>query len=324
METMKIKGYGATVTFDGETITIDRAKFGNSIVGIEQTVIPMCSVVDVSLGKATLFTNGLFCVSVMLPNGESSRLYTKATQAQITPYSTIYSKQQAKDFERLFEAVKSCIPVNPKPIEHDQTNETKFARSQAKSENLHAKLLQLAPQGSHIQKFKGADGTIIDLYEHQIWCGREKHDLRDVTASVEDGSALESRVTVTRLLLAGPFALAFKKKGGEKYVTIEGPDFAWIAEANRKHIKDAVMFANMVNNQVRRESANANAGDNSMANDAPMNASMVATSTTTPVASTTSTDTNIADELAKLAQLHNAGVLSDEEFNAAKKKALGI
>ncbi len=34
--------------------------------------------------------------------------------------------------------------------------------------------------------------------------------------------------------------------------------------------------------------------------------------------------TNVTDELKKLADLHAAGVLSDEEFAASKKKLLGL
>lgn len=132
--------------------------------------------------------------------------------------------------------------------------------------------------------------------------------MNGVTASVEDGSALESRVTVTRLLLAGPFALAFKKKkGGEKFVTIEGPGFAWIAEANRKHIKEAVTFANSVRNQVAKNSA-----------------SLISESDSQVPSALQQTAGDVTNELIKLAQLHDAGVLSDNEFDAAKKRMLGL
>ncbi|MES1170198.1 MAG: SHOCT domain-containing protein, partial [Leifsonia sp.] len=45
----------------------------------------------------------------------------------------------------------------------------------------------------------------------------------------------------------------------------------------------------------------------------------------TPVAAVAETPaTSAADEIKKLAELHAAGILDDEEFAAAKKKALGI
>lgn len=111
-----------------------------------------------------------------------------------------------------------------------------------------------ATHGQKIAKFKGDDGNTFHLYEHAIRCGLEEYPLTDVTATVEDGSALQERMTATRILLAGPFALAFKKrKGGEKWLSIIGPDFAWVAKADMKHISDAIKFSAQVNNQVRKQ-----------------------------------------------------------------------
>lgn len=98
-------------------------------------------------------------------------------------------------------------------------------------------------------KFVGDDGTTIRLIGNRIICGTEIRPVRGVRADVEQGSALESRVTLTRLLAIGIFAFAFKKKrGGEKYLTVEGPDFAWMAKVDRKHIPDAMKFATKINN----------------------------------------------------------------------------
>ena len=106
------------------------------------------------------------------------------------------------------------------------------------------------------KKFVGDDGTIIRLYDDLIACGDEQHKLDGVHASVEDGSALESRVTLTRMLAVGLLAFAFKKKsGGEKYLTVEGPDFAWVALANRKHISNAMRFATAINDSARKTAA---------------------------------------------------------------------
>lgn len=109
-------------------------------------------------------------------------------------------------------------------------------------------------RGRKVAKFKGDDGTEFTLYQHTIKCGREEHKLDGVDAVVEEGSALQSRFTATRIFLLGVFALAFKKrKGGEKWLGIMGPDFAWVAKADRKHIGDAMKFATAVNNQVRKQ-----------------------------------------------------------------------
>lgn len=91
--------------------------------------------------------------------------------------------------------------------------------------------------------FKGDDGTTITIENTTISSKGETHSLKGVHAYLEDGSALESRITATRLLLFGPFALAMKKrKGGEKYLIVEGPDFAYMTMVKRQNISKAVRF----------------------------------------------------------------------------------
>lgn len=107
-------------------------------------------------------------------------------------------------------------------------------------------------------KFKGDDGAKIELYKDHIECKGESHPLDGIVAHVESGSDLESRVTLTRLIAVGLFALAFKKRrGGEKYLTIEGPDFAWMSLIDRKHVQEGMRFMNNVNDAARKASIRA-------------------------------------------------------------------
>ena len=77
--------------------------------------------------------------------------------------------------------------------------------------------------------------------------------LDGVVARIEEGRELESRLTLTRLALLGVLALAApKRKGGERFVTIEGPDFIWCMEVKRKKAGDAVRFVAKVNQQVKK------------------------------------------------------------------------
>lgn len=93
----------------------------------------------------------------------------------------------------------------------------------------------------------------VVLYKERATRGKEEHPLAGVTARVESGSDLEKRVTVTRLVAVGVFALLAKKKsGGEAYLTIEGPDFFWTVEVDRKKRGDAQAFAAKVNDQARK------------------------------------------------------------------------
>ncbi|RSX55860.1 hypothetical protein D2E26_0423 [Bifidobacterium dolichotidis] len=123
-----------------------------------------------------------------------------------------------------------------------------------------ARMLKLAQTGEKDltrimmkQTFRGADGTRFVLKDQFIECGAESRSLSGVHAEVLPGSELEARVTATRLLLIGIFAFAFKKKkGGEKYLLIEGPDFAWMSEVSRKQVSEAMHFAVEVNNRVKQ------------------------------------------------------------------------
>lgn len=257
---MEAKGYGSVVEFDGKTIVIKRNKVMAGMIGIGETVIPVAAITNVGLSEATFLTNGLFCVTVRLENGLETPMYTSAAKAQESPYSVIVTKKHVEEFTQLVEAVQSVIPDIAIPIHDDQTNRTKFALRQEKNAKLEKRIAQNEllyeqrhPEGRFIKKFKGDDGTVIELFEKGISCNREKHDICGVRATVEDGSALESRVTLTRLLLIGVFAVAFKKKkGGERYLTIEGDDFACISLVNRKRIKEAINFATMINNQAKK------------------------------------------------------------------------
>ena len=70
------------------------------------------------------------------------------------------------------------------------------------------------------------------------------YPLAGVTASVESGEALSQRVTLTRFAAMGLLSLAAKKKsGGESYLLVEGPEFAWTFEVKRGDQAKAQKFA---------------------------------------------------------------------------------
>lgn len=92
----------------------------------------------------------------------------------------------------------------------------------------------------------------IALYKDAVAKGKERFPLDGVSARVESGSELESRVTATRLVAIGIFAfVAKKKKGGESFLTVEGPDFFWTVEVDRKKRGDAMTFVAKINSAAR-------------------------------------------------------------------------
>lgn len=81
----------------------------------------------------------------------------------------------------------------------------------------------------------------------------ESHGLRGARATIEAGEALQQRITATRIVLTGVFALAWRKKsGGESWLTIEGPNYFWVEKVERGQMEQARTFAARVNSEAAR------------------------------------------------------------------------
>lgn len=271
---VEAKGYCSRVRFDGDSLIFEFNGMHKSTLGMDSAVIPVESIVDVTMKKSTWMTNGVLCVQVMLPDGQVSEAIDNPALAMDSPYCASIMRTRQSEFDALVAAVGAALPAVPVPAAQNLFLLTKSARKQTRGivsargasvqsevgnvtapvRNIPAGTPDFAAHGQKVAKFKGDDGTTFYLYEHAIRCGLEEYPLTGVVSTVEDGSALQERLTATRIFLAGPFALAFKKrKGGEKWLSIVGPDFAWIAKADMKHISDAMKFSAQVNNQARRQ-----------------------------------------------------------------------
>ena len=98
----------------------------------------------------------------------------------------------------------------------------------------------------------------VTLYQDRVTRGGalnpETHPLAGVTCSIESGSQLDKRLTITRLALIGPAAVFVKKsKGGESYLTIEGDSFVWVVKVGRgeKPQRKAREFAAKLTAQIK-------------------------------------------------------------------------
>lgn len=106
--------------------------------------------------------------------------------------------------------------------------------------------------GIFITKFSGPDGESLTFTPTEIIfrpgsilsAPPEIHPLASVRGvQLEDGEDLQERVTATRIVALGIFALAVKKKsGGDKWLAIEGDEYAWMIRVDRKHVNDAMRF----------------------------------------------------------------------------------
>jgi len=72
------------------------------------------------------------------------------------------------------------------------------------------------------------------------------------TAHVETAADARRRITATRVLAIGIFALAAKKQAGHVYLTVEHPDYAFAVEIPVKKEAEARAFAAKINNAAKR------------------------------------------------------------------------
>ena len=144
----------------------------------------------------------------------------------------------------------------------------------------------------------------LEVKDNALIFDREVKTPVGVNATLEEGEALEKRITATRMLAVGLYALAMPKKtGGTKYLVVEGPDFFWSMEVGHDQIQEAMGAVSVINNQSRR-----------------------LTPLLAPAAASTaaSEGEHFVDRLERLARLHASGALTDEEFTAAKAKLIAM
>ena len=72
------------------------------------------------------------------------------------------------------------------------------------------------------------------------------------TAHVETAADVRRRITATRVLAIGIFALAAKKQTGNVYLTVEHPDYGFVVEIPVKKETQAREFAAKINNAAKR------------------------------------------------------------------------
>ena len=131
-----------------------------------------------------------------------------------------------------------------------------------------------------------------------------------VTATVESGGNLRTHPTLTRTVaLGGVAGAAWWKKTGSLFLLFEGKDWADLVELSPQRAGAAQKLAQRVNLVARlaRESSDAHEsapGAKSDIQEMPDPASVI-------------------DQLERLMRLREQGVVTDEEFEAQKKRILG-
>jgi hypothetical protein len=274
---MHQKGAGGSIDYEDGMLTIHRGHMIQSGDGVDTVQIPSTSITEIKWIPHTIMTNGSVTISFMMPDGSVHNEPDKIRALDNSPYRLIFRHGQEDGAKSIVEAVTADLTGSPIPLPTE---------------------LEVHPK-TYVTAFAGDDGQLLKLDGDSIQCGTETKPLAGATASIEDGSEQHSRVTLTRMALAGPFAFAMKKKsGGEKYVVISGEGFSWSVMVNAKRVAAAVKFVNKVNG--------------------------IASGLTPKASETTQTAPIPADQLRELASLHDSGILTDEEFAAKKKDLLGL
>ena len=112
-------------------------------------------------------------------------------------------------------------------------------------------------------------------------------------------------MTATRLVLTGPLALAWRKKKDtrELYLLVEGEGWAISVPVDPKKGAEARGFAARINAAASSQAAPAAAGAPAAAPSAPA-------------------PSDALEQIRKLGELKDAGLLTDEEFDAKKAELL--
>lgn len=183
-----------------------------------------------------------------------------------------------------------------------------------------AKLADLAadPRVTEYWTLEGA----LDVRETTIRYKGETQPIEGVTARLEDGEALESRVTATRLVMLGIFAFAAKKKtGGTKFLTVESPDFFWTIEVERKRISEAMRVVAAINDRSRKAAAEKKAPETPPAPKREQG--RLPDQAISPViVDNGSHKVGRVSDLRLIADLFSHGVISKEEFDILRKRVL--
>lgn len=226
-------------------------------------------------GRVITFTTKRYGAVSVLDGPTPTMVPPSALGAGRTPYCMAFGRNGRREAHALVREILAAKPLTPRPLSAAvpmapaQPVAPAMTPTQAAQPSM--SFPQTAPtatvpvrpaqpmtfglrdHGRRLASFKGDDGTKITLYEHALECKDEIRPFTGVSIDLVSGSELQSRVTATRLLLLGVFAFAFKKsKGGEKYLTVEGPDFAWMTEVGNANTRKAMDFINKVRNQSRR------------------------------------------------------------------------
>lgn len=216
---------------------------GLVIASVENVNLDATPIALVVIGLAGLLAFGITVLKLKQdPDYSAARLALKkefkAIKAMIANDNSIHKAEMAK-----VKAAKAA-----------QSTVSSIEKAHKKQvENTEKELAELLDErGKRISSVGG-----VTLYERYIVSPQGSGSLIGVHATSEDNTSLSKRITATRMLAFGVFALAApKKKGaGHAYVVFDGPEISGVAtvagSSNNAAGPQAATFAAKINNSAR-------------------------------------------------------------------------
>lgn len=197
----------------------------------------------------------------------------------------------------------------------------KKAEIDAAREEGAAKVVQLrgkldALHDSQMEREARLHGLILDLEQDTVRArGQGSGRFTGSTLRIETSGQINRRVTATRLVTLGVFALAAKKKQDDRelFLTVEGDGFQLAVKLRAGHEAGARRFAAKYNTAASGAQEEASQSVEPADEPPPL----------PEAASAAVAGGGLAGQLVQLAELHASGALSADEFAAAKTQLLG-
>lgn len=141
--------------------------------------------------------------------------------------------------------------------------------------------------------------AVIDAENGRLVTPKDSYPLAGARAVVETGGQIEKRVTATRLILTGPFALGLRKKNDSRtlYLLVEGDGWAVTEQLKPRMEAQARSFAAQLN--------------------------AIASSLRPTGDSAASDGGDPLEALQRLGELRDQGVITADEFDTKKAELLG-
>jgi hypothetical protein len=114
---MLVKGYGGSVEFDGQFVTIRHTRLGRLTAGSEDRRIHVSSIIDVRIKPAGVITNGFIQFTVP-GSGDPRSGSGRSAPVVHDENSLIFTRKQQEEFDRLRSTVERAVLTAhvPKPV----------------------------------------------------------------------------------------------------------------------------------------------------------------------------------------------------------------